>query len=69
MLKLARREDESIIIITPSGDKIKFLVMDAFDGFARLGIDAPSEYKILNEEFLIKYKEAGRVGTSSKRFL
>ena len=45
MLKLARRENESIVIITPSGEKIKFLVMDAFDGFARLGIDAPSESK------------------------
>ena len=69
MLKLARRENESIVIITPSGEKIKFLVMDAFDGFARLGIDAPSEYKILNEEFLIKFQEADRLGTGSERFL
>ena len=58
MLKLARREDESVVVITPAGDEIKILVMDAFDGFARLGIEAPSEYEILNEEFLMKVKEA-----------
>ena len=58
MIKLARRQDESIVIITPAGDQIKFLVMDAFDGFARLGIEAPYEYKILKEEFLMKLKEA-----------
>ncbi len=58
MLKLARRQDESIVIITPAGEQIKFLVMDAFDGFARLGIEAPSEYKVLKEEFLLKFKEA-----------
>jgi len=52
MLKLARREDESIVVITPAGEQIKFLIMDAFDGFARLGIEAPPDYKIINEEFL-----------------
>ena len=52
MLKLARREDESLVVITPTGEQIKILIMDAFDGFARLGIEAPSEYEILKEEFL-----------------
>jgi carbon storage regulator len=52
MLKLARREDESLVVITPAGEQIKILVMDAFDGFARLGIEVPSEYEILKEEFL-----------------
>lgn len=52
MLKLARREDESLVVITPAGEQIKILIMDAFDGFARLGIEAPSEYEILKEEFL-----------------
>lgn len=58
MLKLARRQDESIVIITPTGEQINFLDMDAFDGFERLCIEAPSEYKILKEEFLMKLKEA-----------
>lgn len=52
MLKLARREDESLVVITPAGEQIKILIMDAFDGFARIGIEAPSEYEILKEEFL-----------------
>ena len=55
MLKLARRQDESIVIITPTGEQINFLDMD---GFERLCIEAPSEYKILKEEFLMKLKEA-----------
>ena len=52
MLKLARRQDESLVVITPAGEQIKILIMDAFDGFARIGIEAPSEYEILKEEFL-----------------
>ena len=58
MLKLARRQDQSVVIITPAGEKIKVLIMDAFDNFARLGIDAPSDYEILIEELLPKAKEA-----------
>ena len=58
MLKLARRQDESLVVITPAGEQIKILIMDAFDGFARLGIEAPSEYEILKEEFLTKEKVA-----------
>ena len=58
MLKLARREDESLVVISPTGEEIKILVMDAFDGFARIGIEAPSDYEILKEEFLVKTREA-----------
>jgi sRNA-binding carbon storage regulator CsrA len=58
MLKLARRQDESVVVITPAGEEIKILIMDAFDGFARLGIEAPSDYEILIEELLMKVKEA-----------
>ena len=58
MLKLARRQDQTVIIITPRGEEIKILVMDAFDNFARLGIEAPSDYEILIEELLTNAKEA-----------
>jgi len=58
MLKLARRQDQTVVIITPGGEEIKILVMDAFDNFARLGIEAPSDYEILIEELLTKVKEA-----------
>jgi len=50
MLVLARRQDESLIITTPAGEEIKILVMDAYHGFAKLGIDAPADFKILREE-------------------
>ena len=50
MLVLARRTDESLIIITPSGEEIKIVIMDAYHGFAKLGIEAPAEYLILREE-------------------
>lgn len=58
MLKLARREDQSLVIITPTGEEIKILVMDAFDGFARLGITAPSDYETIIEELIPRVKEA-----------
>ena len=58
MLKLARRQDESLVVITPAGEHIKILIMDAFDGFTRLGIEAPSEYQILKAEFLTRDKVA-----------
>ena len=58
MLKLARRQHQSVVIHTPTGEEIKILVMDAFDGFARLGFEAPSEYEILVEEMLPMVKEA-----------
>ena len=50
MFKLARRQHESVVILTPTGEEIKIVVMDAFDGFARLGIEAPSGYETLVEE-------------------
>jgi len=58
MFKLARRQDQSVVIITPAGEEIKILIMDAFNGFARLGIEAPPDYEILIEELLTKVKEA-----------
>jgi len=50
MLILARRQNESLIITTPNGEEIRILIMDAYHGFAKLGIDAPAEYLILREE-------------------
>jgi len=52
MLILARRQDESLVITTPNGEEIKVLVMDAYHGFAKLGIEAPADFKILREELL-----------------
>ena len=54
MLILARRKEECIVITTPTGEVIKILVMDAYHGFVKQGIDAPKEYKILREELLAK---------------
>jgi len=50
MLILARRQDESLIITTPTGEEIRVLIMDAYHGFAKLGIEAPADYLILREE-------------------
>jgi len=52
MLVLARRQEESIVITTPAGEEIKILVMDAYHGFAKLGIEAPADYRIMREELL-----------------
>lgn len=57
MLKLARRQHQSVVIITPAGEQIKILVMDAFDGFARLGIEAPSNYETLIEELFPRVQQ------------
>ena len=45
--------------VTTLGDlEAQFRIMDAFDGFARVGIETPSEYEILIEELFTKVKEA-----------
>jgi carbon storage regulator CsrA len=48
MLILTRNLGEFIVIETPSGDKItiKVLPLDKFYADARLGVNAPSSYKI-----------------------
>jgi len=69
MLKLARRQDQSVVIITPAGEEIKILIMDAFDNFARLGIDAPSDYEILIDELVPRFKEAIHQEPDSKSAL
>lgn len=46
MLVLTRKEGESIII----GDNVKIMIINAQDGRARIGIDAPKEIPIAREE-------------------
>ena len=58
MLILARRQDESVIITTSSGEEIKVLIIDAHNGFTKLGIQAPLNYEILREELLTTAKNA-----------
>ena len=48
MLKLTRKENERVFIITPSGDEI---IIENL-GSNRIGIDAPKEYVIPREELL-----------------
>ena len=52
MLILARRQEESVVITTPAGEEIEILIMDAYHGFAKVGIEAPSDYKIFRKELL-----------------
>ena len=50
MLILERKTNESIIITTPSGERITIHMYDTTRGKAKVGIDAPKEYLILRDE-------------------
>ncbi len=68
MIKLARRQHQSVVILTPTGEEIRILVMDAFDGFARLGIEAPSDYETLIEELLPREGKPDNQEPAAKSF-
>lgn len=51
MLVVTRREGESVTVISPDGTEIEITLVE--DGTAaRIGIQAPKDYKILRTELL-----------------
>ncbi|HPE79639.1 MAG: carbon storage regulator CsrA [Chromatiaceae bacterium] len=48
MLILTRRVDESLLI----GDSIEVVVLEVSGGQVRLGVQAPTEVKVLRDELL-----------------
>ncbi len=56
MLVLTRKTGEGISI----GDGIKIRVVEIKGGQVRLGIDAPTEFRILREEIQVKVQSENR---------
>jgi len=52
MLVLGRSEGEKILIQTPSGTTLEFTILKLDRKRARVGIEAPKEYRILRSEVL-----------------
>ena len=50
MLVLSRRDDEAVVIRTPSGEMIRIVVMERFKGKTRIGFQANPDISILREE-------------------
>ncbi len=57
MLVLTRKTGESISI----GDSINIRVVEIKGGQVRLGIDAPSEFRILREEIRLKVQNENSI--------
>jgi carbon storage regulator CsrA len=60
VLILTRKVDEKIKIITKSGEVITVMVVEASSSKAKLGIDAPADYRIYREEVLEQIKSQKR---------
>ncbi len=60
MLILTRKAGESIFI----GDQIKVTVLDSKGSQARIGIEAPSQYKIYREEIYLQILEENKIAAS-----
>ena len=52
MLVLTRKENESIEITLPDGQQLTVMVTEVERGRARIGIEAPTEIKILRSELV-----------------
>ncbi len=50
MLKLRRKLGESVVVTTPSGDVIRFVLLMTQSGGASVGIEAPRAYVITRPE-------------------
>jgi carbon storage regulator len=57
MLVLSRKTGESFSI----GDNIKIKIVEVKGGHVRLGIEAPTEFRILREEILMKVSDENRI--------
>ena len=49
MLILTRRTEEAVAITCPDGRQVVVRVLGIVEGAARLGFDAPADYKILRD--------------------
>ena len=61
MLILTRKAGESIFI----GDNIKITVLDTKGSQARIGVEAPSSYKIYREEIYLQILEENKIAAKS----
>ena len=52
MLVLTRKENESIEITLPDSQQLTIMVTEVERGRARIGIEAPTEIKILRSELV-----------------
>lgn len=52
MLNISRLNGQRLIVTTPDGVKIEVLLTDARKGRARVGIQAPKEYRVDRAEVL-----------------
>jgi carbon storage regulator len=64
MLILTRRPGESLIIETPTGERIEVTVLGVKGQQVRIGTDAPDEISIVREELI-----AGPMGDASSACL
>ncbi len=60
MLVLTRKVGEAITI----GDRIKITVVEVKGGQARIGIEAPADFRIYREEIYLKVKEQNRLAAT-----
>ncbi len=60
MLILTRKAGESIFI----GDQIKVTMLDTKGSQARIGIEAPSQYKIYREEIYLQILEENKIAAN-----
>lgn len=60
MLVLSRKPGEAITIVTPSGDRVRIIVVRANEARLRIGIEAEPNYQIWRDEILPEHlKEDG----------
>lgn len=50
MLVLSRKLSEAVVITTPNGERIRFVVVDIDRGKIRVGIEAPRTFPVHREE-------------------
>ena len=55
MLVLTRKEDEALLIMTPSGEIIRVSIKDIKKHSVRLSIEAAKEVRVLRHEIVDRY--------------
>lgn len=50
MLVLSRKSGESVVIVSPQGDLVEVFVTKIDDNQAKIGINAPADFKIFRKE-------------------
>ena len=57
MLVLTRKEDEALLIMTPSGEIIRITVKNIRKNSVRLTFEAAKEVRVVRDEIFEKYSE------------